>query len=205
MKLRNRVKLGVVIASISLSQSVIAIAATDDNKKNTSTSSSSIYRNVDEDGVVEFTDQGIGDSEKIKLKSTNTFKAAEKKITPRPAVNDDSDETESLNVTKYTNVSISSPTPDQQIRSNDGLLTVSISVTPSLNVAGGDQIELYFDGRSQGKQQSTQFNLSEVYRGQHRVQAKVINKSGTVLEISNPIQFVIHKYSILTSPRAKGK
>lgn len=190
---------------LALPHVLIAAQSDSKNSKKSASPANGIYRNVNEDGVVEFSDQGFGSSEKIKLKSTNTFKSAEKKITPQPVVNNESNETDSHNVIKYTTVSISSPTPDQQIRSNDGLLSVSISVTPSLNTAAGDQIELYLDGRSQGKQTSSQFSLKEVYRGQHRIQAKIINKSGTVMEISNPVQFVIHKFSILSKSKAKGK
>ncbi|MFV2061239.1 MAG: hypothetical protein ACC653_11200 [Gammaproteobacteria bacterium] len=204
MKLSNIVKIGVVFTLVSWSATALIAETGTDNKKSASSSSKEIYRNVNEDGVVEFTDQGVANSEKIKLKTTNTFKAADKKITPRPEINDDSNDSGTQNVAKYSQIAISSPTPDQQIRSNDGLLTVSISISPGLNIAAGDQIELYFDGRSQGKQTSTQFSLKDVYRGQHRVQAKIINKSGVVLKISKPVQFVIHKFSILNKPKARG-
>ena len=70
------------------------------------------------------------------------------------------------------------------------------------HVAAGDQIELYYDGRSQGKQPNTVFNLKDVYRGQHRIQAKVIDKNGAVLKISKAVQFVIIKFSVLFKKKA---
>lgn len=181
-----------IVADVSKQPLAIDNETSDDTK-------SGIYRNVTEDGVVEFSDQNYSDSKKIKLKSSNTFKAAKKKV--KPVIITEDDETEPQHqlhkTTNYTQLSISSPTPDQQIRSNSGLLTVSILINPTLNAAAGDQIELFYDGRSQGKQANTVFNLKDVYRGQHRVQAKILDKNGAVLKTSKPSQFVIFKFSIL--------
>ncbi|VAW92193.1 hypothetical protein MNBD_GAMMA22-2402 [hydrothermal vent metagenome] len=165
-----------------------------------------IYRNVNEDGVVEFSDQSSSSnsSKQIKLKTSNTFKPAAKKYTPRPSVRSKSNSKAGNSASRYSKLEISSPTADQQIRSNQQTVTVSIAISPALNIAAGDRIELYYDGKSQGKKKTTVFNLKDVYRGQHRVQAKVVNSSGTVLKISKPIQFVIHKFSVLLNKKAKS-
>ncbi len=201
MKLGKYFKLWFLALAIGCSPLAYAV---DSESGAAGNNKSGIYRNVNDDGVVEFSDQGSSNSKPIKLKSTNTFKAAKKKFVPSRG-NSSSDEptnTAFQKAVSYKSLTITSPTPDQQIRSNDGVLSVSLAVEPALNSDAGDQIELYYDGVSQGKQKALSFVLKDVYRGQHRLQAKLINKSGTVLKISKPVQFVILKHSILF-PKAR--
>jgi len=203
MKIKMSIKVWFISACLLLP--VMATAAdpvsVNNNKTHNagSANNAKVYRNVNEDGVVEFSDQGLSNinAKPIKIKPTNTFKSADKKPTPANISSDTEANPSFQQETKYTQVSISSPTAEQAIRSNDGFLTVTVVVEPGLNVAAGDQIELYYDGKPQGKQQNTVFNLSDVFRGQHRVQAKIIDKNGALLKISKPIQFYIQKYSSL--------
>jgi len=164
-----------------------------------SENNTTVYRNVNEDGVVEFSDQDLSNTnaKKIKIKPTNTFTSADKKQTPAASENESTSDSSFQKEVQYKQVTISSPNAEQAIRSNDGLLTVTVAVEPGLNIAAGDQIELYYDGQPQGKQQNTVFNLTDVYRGRHSVQAKIIDKNGALLIISKPIQFFIQKYSSL--------
>ncbi len=195
----------IALAPISHAVEPISTSSDDDAKA----IENGIYRNVSEDGVVEFSDQSSssgGSSKQIKLKTSNTFKPAAKKYTPRPTLQTTANKKASANGgSSYTKLEISSPTADQQIRSNNQTVTVSISISPALNIAAGDRIELYYDGQSQGKKKTTVFNLKDVYRGQHRVQAKIINSSGAVLKISKPIQFVTHQFSTLFKKRRSAR
>ncbi len=206
MKYLNQSKLWFFSLLIALSTAVSAVESANNNEAGSTDDSNKagIYRDVNDDGVVEFSDQGSTSSKKIKLKTTNTFKAAKKKFVPSRSNSNSEEPTNTAfqKAVSYKTLSITSPTPDQQIRSNDGILTVSLAVKPALNTDSGDQIELYYDGVSQGKQQGLSFVLKDVFRGQHRIQAKLINKSGTVLKISKPVQFVIFKHSILF-PKAR--
>lgn len=175
------------------------------NETRSSTDKSTVYRNVNEDGVIEFSDRNVTNSEKVELKPTNTFKAADKKITPPAPATTKEKSFSSQNGVTYTKISITSPAEEQQIRSNDGLLTVSVSTQPGLNSAAGDQIELFLDGRSQGKQKNTSFNLNEVVRGEHKLQAKIVNKNGNVLISSKTILIYIQKYSAINPIKSKRR
>ncbi len=182
--------------------------SSDKSDEDASATKNGIYRNINEDGVVEFSDQSSssGDAKQIKLKTSNTFKPAAKKYTPRSTLRTKANNKANGNSgSGYSKLAISSPTADQQIRSNSQTLTVSIAISPALNIAAGDRIELYYDGKSQGKKKTTVFNLKDVYRGQHRVQAKIINSNGAVLKISKPVQFVTHQFSTLFKKKRSAR
>ncbi len=188
---------------IALTNATIAIEPSSSETKS-ATDKTTVYRNVNEDGVVEFSDKNVTNSEKLELKPTNTFKAADKKITPAPTTTKEKSSSSQNGVT-YKKISIASPAAEQQIRSNDGLLTVSVSTKPGLNSAAGDQIELFMDGRSQGKQQNTSFSLNEVFRGEHKLQAKIVNKNGDVLISSKTISIYIQKYSTINPIKSRSR
>lgn len=156
-------------------------------------SGSKVYKHVGEDGVVEFSDRAESRSQVIKIPKANTYAAP--KIKSSSADNDEKQVSENP-VADYQ-LAIVSPTNEQTLRSNNGSVAVSVSVSPALQTDLGHQLELFVDGKSQGKQSGGSYALQNMNRGKHSVIAKVVSRSGGVIQTSRAISFFIQRYSIL--------
>ncbi len=99
----------------------------------------------------------------------------------------------------YT-IEITSPTNEQTFQSNTISIPVSVMVTPELKK--GDQVVLFIDGMQFSEPgDSTTFNTHRLDRGQHTLQAKVIQKNGPGAE-SPLVTIFQHRSSALLRPAA---
>ena len=152
-----------------------------------------VYKQVNPDGSVEFTDVPKSDDEApLPLRPMSTFKA--------PAVTPISSSPTSSKSTaiEYTNVSITSPANEATIRDNAGNLTVTAKLTPSLQP--GHKIVLFDNGTNLGESTSGSFTLSNVDRGTHVLSVQVQDASGKVLLASKPVTVFLHRQSVLRRP-----
>jgi ABC-type glycerol-3-phosphate transport system substrate-binding protein len=93
-------------------------------------------------------------------------------------------------------VSIVNPADQSTVFSDTGEMTVQASVSPAL--ANGDSLELLVDGQSAGPPGiSLDFALSGMARGEHLIQARVIDATGNVAVASPPDTFQVWTASIL--------
>jgi hypothetical protein len=90
----------------------------------------------------------------------------------------------------YTGFTIVSPTSEQAVRANDGNVTVQLSLQPEL--ISGHIIVLKIDGED-GEAFNTgngmAVELSNLSRGQHTVEARVIDEKGSVLIQTGAVSF----------------
>lgn len=154
-----------------------------------------IYKWVDEDGVVHYSDQPTPGSERIYLEQdaprSRPVRSRER-TTPRPR--DAQPAAEPAQPFAYQSLSFSSPVPEQTLWNIGGTLNVSLSLSPALR--DGDQVILFFDGeprtiRGLGTQ------LEEVWRGAHNLQAQVVDANGNMMIRSQPMRFYVQQTSIL--------
>lgn len=157
-----------------------------------------VYRSVDEDGNVVFSDKPSPNAEKVEINevqtidpgSTPKFKYSPPHEPQGPAAS-------------YTNISITSPSNDEALSANDGNVSVSVSVEPHL--FPGHIIVLYLDGSPAGESNG-QFNLTNLDRGTHTLAAAVKNQqSGQEVIKSETITFTVHRHSIQHKPSTVGK
>ncbi len=145
-----------------------------------------VYRSVDKDGNIVFTDKPSDDAELIELDELQTIKPPQKgnfKYTPpakKPAA-------------KYTSVSITSPENDVAIRDNGGNVTVNVTTQPGLH--GKDELVLFLDGKEVPLRRSTAKAFSGLDRGTHQLRAAVRDKSGRILESSQSVTFHLLRHS----------
>jgi hypothetical protein len=93
-------------------------------------------------------------------------------------------------------VRIVNPADQSTVFSDTGEMTVLASVSPPL--ANGDGLELLVDGESAGPPgASLDFALSGMARGEHLIQARVIDATGNVAVASPPDTFQVWSASIL--------
>jgi len=160
-----------------------------------------IYKRVNEDGSIEFTDQPSNDTSAVEVAPTQTFTAPATPPPTKTTIDQSTDvDTEAKPSLGYSQLKILSPSNEANITSSPGNVNVSLAIQPSLR--DGDQLQLLVDNLIVGEAQaSLQFNLQHLSPGAHSLHAQVIGKQGEVLHSSAPIRFYLHRPSLLRSPR----
>jgi hypothetical protein len=144
-----------------------------------------IYKWVDKNGNVHYSDSEVDGSEQVKLTKGNTFTPVET-TTAQPSAQ------EKIEVPTYTAISITNPSLNETIRDNNGNVAVIIDLAPALR--SGNSITLFMDDKEllKGKTQ-TGFTLNNVDRGSHTLRASVVDKNGEVLISSKSVIFHLHR------------
>jgi hypothetical protein len=97
----------------------------------------------------------------------------------------------------YDSLSVASPAAEETLWNIGGVLNVSLDLQPALQQ--GHQLQVYFDGTPQPVN-GMQFQLQEVYRGAHNLQAEVLDANGRLMIRSEPIRFYVQQTTIV-NPR----
>ena len=129
-----------------------------------------IYKSVDENGNIIFTDKPSEDAEEIKIKELETIKnpnPGKFKPTTKQAT-----ETEA-----YKSFTVTNPKAGEAVRSNIGNVNISLSIEPALQRS--HTIEILMDGKKVGSGSSV--SLQNVDRGSHSITASVIDGNGKKL------------------------
>lgn len=135
--------------------------------------SAEVYRYVDEQGVVHYTDKPPGrDAKPATLPPLHTYPAG------RPPEPDAPSAPETPASAGKLQVRIDAPAPDQTFRDPSGSVSVSASVSPAL--PGGHGLIYYVDGSAATPEpvQTTGFTLSGLERGEHRIAVAVVDGDG---------------------------
>ena len=104
----------------------------------------------------------------------------------------------------YHTIAIVKPARGETVFDNSGDMDVKVAVSPALDAAGGDRIELALDGRTASVGNTTRFRLGGVERGEHSLEARVLDSGGEVLISSRPVHFQMWRASRLF-PNRHGK
>ncbi len=156
-----------------------------------------VYKWTDESGQVHYTDQYQEGSEAVDLPEPSVY-------TPAPVpglIQPPAAEAEADPTGDYDVLEVAAPVQDETIRSNEGKVTVSLRVEPTLRQ--GDMIEVILDGEKRGELRSAGGTLSGVNRGTHSLQVRVVNASGQELISSQPVNFHLRRESKLFPQRKK--
>ena len=157
-----------------------------------------IYRSRDADGNIIFSDKAADTADEIDVAEPLTYEAPRitQKLSPPIAKDPEA--------FFYSSISIINPATEEAIRSNNGQLSVSFSIKPSLLT--GHSVQLILDGKlEQTTQSATSFELENVDRGTHTIQLNIVDdQSGVILKSSESRNTTILRYSILINPRIKA-
>jgi hypothetical protein len=145
------------------------------------------YRWTDADGTVHYSDRPSEDAEQIYLpestRSTRPYaRPAAIAATAEPA-----------GYFSYDSIEVSVPGPEETLCNIAGVLNVSLNVQPSLQA--GHRVRVYFDGEANLVSGSS-FQIQEVHRGVHNIQAEVLDENGQLLGRSQPNCFYVQQNSI---------
>ncbi len=152
--------------------------------------SAQIYKWLDEDGNIIYSDTPHAGAEELPAREVQTLKlppvpesAAKAKAKPKPM--------------PYQSLMITSPGDGETLRDNAGQVSVSVSLRPALQTRFGHRLELRVDGRPFAQAgTATHFQLQNMDRGAHSLVAVVLDKDGRVFASSPSVSFYLHRQSV---------
>jgi hypothetical protein len=149
-----------------------------------------IYRWVDSNGQVHYSDRPRDGAELVDLNPAQTYTAPE-----IAASSSAGRKARSEPESAYESFSIVSPSTEETIWNTGGVITVSVRSSPALRL--GHSISISYDGRiitaSQGRK--TSVRLSDVYRGEHRIGAEIRDRVGNSLMSAPTVTFFYRQTS----------
>jgi hypothetical protein len=151
-----------------------------------------VYKWVDENGVVHYSDQPHADAKKVQVEAAQTYKSAEATAVAVPA----GTSTPAASAPTYQGCAIAQPTADQMLLNADSL-TIIVRTDPTLYP--GDKVYLSMDGQplNNGAATGAQYVLSPVDRGTHTLQAVVRNSDGGLMCQTPGVTFNARQPSVL--------
>jgi hypothetical protein len=154
-----------------------------------------IYKHINKDGTVEYTDTPSIDAKPVILPKLTIWHLDKPLPTPTTTTPNTTSHKPSHKMADYQSLVFVSPQDNSAFYATNGELAVSVKTSPSLQ--NGDRIEFLVDGQSVLTTSSTHGTLKNLDRGTHQFSAKIIDKSGKALFSGNTITVTIHKPSIL--------
>lgn len=146
------------------------------------------YRWVDDDGIVHYSDRPRPGAEQVVLPESNTTTV--RRAARSATASSTSQQAASAAAFRYETLEVAAPSAEETLWNIEGVLNVSLTLTPALQP--GHQVRVYFDGEQQ-EVTGTSFQIQEVYRGVHNIQAEVIDETGTLMIRSQPNRFYVQQ------------
>lgn len=152
------------------------------------------YRWVDEDGIVHYSDRPREGAERIVLPSDNRATTRQTPTTVAATQTaPDQQATEQPAAFKYQSLTVASPAAEETLWNIAGVLNVSLDLQPALQ--NGHQVRVYFDGNPR-MASGTSFQIEEVWRGVHNIQAEVVDATGKLMIRSITNRFYVQQSTI---------
>lgn len=150
-----------------------------------------IYKTVDADGNVVYTDQKpTSDAEPLDLPELTVVEPVAIGELPARDQNDSADAPTDLNFR------IVSPTQDEIIWNT--AYTVDVQMAIEGNLPPGTEIVLFVDGDRKATTRGLSTTLNEVYRGPHTLYAELrLRQDGQTIATTDPVRFIIQQQSAL--------
>ncbi len=148
---------------------------------------------TDDDGVVHYSDVPRPGAKRIELAEPNSGQSPAPRSSSANANADDANDNATEESFSYTTLEVSSPGAEETLWNIEGVLNVSLSLNPPLRP--GHRVKVYFDGNEQ-MVSGTSFQLQEVWRGVHNLQAEVVDGTGQLMIRSRPIRFYVQQNTV---------
>ena len=149
-----------------------------------------VYKRVNPDGSVEYSDQPIEGAEVMKVPKGSTFTMPEAPArTAKPASTQEEEP-----AVKYESLEITRPMNDETIRSNEGKLTALARSVPALDAS--HRFRWNMDGAPVQQVNAPELRLNNVNRGTHNLQVQIVDADGKVIISSETITFHLMRYRI---------
>ena len=151
------------------------------------------YKWTDEDGVVHYSDRPEPGAERVDLGETTGSRsrpASRAAASPSRGAEASTDVAQAFS---YTSLEVSAPAPEETLWNIGGVLNVTLALSPALQP--NHEVRVYFDGVARTVE-GTNFQLQEVYRGVHNIQAEILDETGILMIRSLPNRFYVQQNTV---------
>ncbi|WP_027328362.1 DUF4124 domain-containing protein [Marinimicrobium agarilyticum] len=153
-----------------------------------------IYKSVDEDGNVSYSDRppnGAQPESAETLPPVNTLPEQQ----PGPAYrNRNGGDDQEQSAIDYE-LSLASPAPESHVNPGQRDLPIVLNANPGL--AAGHAFAFYLDGELLAETRSNQYVVEEIFRGEHQIRGMIIDENGNMLRETETITIYVHRPSKL--------
>jgi len=149
------------------------------------------YTWTDEDGIVHYSDRPEPGAKQIVLPEANTVRTRPVQRSQASAA--DEDAAEDTGPFRYETLEVAAPAPEETLWNIEGVLNISLALSPGLQP--GHQVRVYFDGTPRTVT-GTSFQIEEVFRGVHNIQAEVLDETGKLMIRSLPNRFYVQQNTV---------
>jgi hypothetical protein len=154
--------------------------------------SAAVYKSIDAQGNVVYTDDPKGNGEPVTLPPLSTVPPPKYVTSPPAATLPAADSQAPV----YEQLTIAAPAPDETLRDNTGDVMVKVVLQPPLDKTAGHRLQYFLDGQPQGKPStSDKARYPDVPRGAHTAEVAVVDAGGEELQRSPSVRFYLHRQS----------
>jgi len=147
------------------------------------------YTWVDDEGIVHYSDIPEEGAERVILPEANTTSV--RRYRQSPAEPSAASPSAAAAPVRYESFTVAAPAAEETQWNIEGVLSVSLALTPAL--MPGHQVRVYFDNREPQLGVGMRFTIQEVYRGEHTIQAEVIDDTGKLMIRSEHNRFYVQQ------------
>lgn len=151
-----------------------------------------VYRHVDAQGNVTFSDEPMDGGEPVTVKPVTTITLPKPQDVQDPPAVAEEVEREGAG---YNQVSILSPNDGEAFHSGSGNVQFRVSSTPALKP--GHKYEVTLDGQPLGQGTSGALTVNNIDRGTHEATVHIVNEDGIRVKSGDSISFTVHRPSRL--------
>jgi hypothetical protein len=154
-----------------------------------STALAQVWTWTDETGQVHYSDRPVPGAREIELSHAQSIPMprAEPAVTASGQAATDASQ-------RYT-LRIASPEEEETLWNTGGTLTVEVQLAPQLQP--GHQVDVVLNGERRNlARRTTRFTLEEVWRGEHTLQAVIVDQADRELQRSPAVTFFVQQTSV---------
>lgn len=144
-----------------------------------------VYKVKNPDGSISYSDQPQDNAEMMQVEPVPTVPAVPVNLAPANSPEEDTSTAQA-----YRNFAIVAPGNNEAFHSPQGTVEIRVALDPTLQ--DGHMLEYWLDGKLHQSSQAHALQLTNVDRGTHTVQVKIVDTSGVVLE-NRSSSFTVHR------------
>jgi len=156
-----------------------------------------VYRTVDENGRVTYTDRPPADNEaeaEAQLPHINTAPDTPTRNQSQPQPRENRAEQQQV---RYE-ANIINPAPESSVPPGQRDLNITVALDQELR--DNHFLAYYLNGELVAETRERQFLVQEIIRGTHQIEVDVLDANGSVLGSANPVTVYVHRTSVINRP-----
>lgn len=156
-----------------------------------------VYKHVDKNGNVTFSDEPQSGSEEVKVRPVTTITLP--KMRDVQAQQQQSEQSGQDNPDPYNRVTFTAPEDNSAFHSGNGDIEFQVSSSPGLR--RGHRFEVDLDGQPVGQNPGGTFTVRNMDRGTHTASVFVVDNQGQRVQSGESVTFTVHRPSIINRNR----